>query len=381
MNSFAMNSFDVQNQAWWPQRLLILLRFPRLLRAYALGLWPACFLAFISASISPCFGETNTGALFAPPAAQTQAQDDIWLISTRQIGTTCTNQAMQRGLDCRTLVKDSQGEPAWKTADWRELTEPARACQTIIYVHGNRVVSGYDRVEGLNVYRSFQKHRTFAGPVRFIIWSWPSEQISRPIKDYLVKAQRTNPVAWQMAWFLDKLPNETPLSMVGYSYGTRVICGASHLLAGGRIGPLKLGKRLHANRPPARAALMAAAFDANWLQPGKFYSRTMSKLEHVVLGTNKLDPAMRFYHLSNGRGHMDALGKFGLHKPRTLGAALSRVRRIDYTQAVGRSHVIDDYLNAGSQMQAMWRELMGNRPRNVPPIVNKTPASPLLSNL
>ncbi|MEM8945076.1 MAG: hypothetical protein AAGD11_07825 [Planctomycetota bacterium] len=262
-------------------------------------------------------------------------------------------------------VIDANGRHSWAVADWQQLTSTAIARPTIIYVHGNRVSSGHDRAEGLQVYRSFLTHRPVKGPIRFIIWSWPAEQIPGPIKDYLVKAQRTNPVAWQLAWMLDKLPAEAPIGMVGYSYGTRVVCGAAHLLAGGKIGPLELASRAKKAQPPTRAALMAAAFDADWLQPGRFYSRSLVQLDRVMLATNQFDPAMRFYHLSNGRGRMDALGKFGLKDPRSLGGMLRRVQRIDYTRSVGRSHVIDDYLAAERQMRSLWHGLMVETPKSM----------------
>ncbi len=300
---------------------------------------------------------TTVEPLFdAPPLAI--ADDEILLLSTRNIGTLCQGKSMHRQLSCLRLVRSLLEPKAWKKADWRQLLSTQASMPTIVYVHGNRVASGQDRRQGMDVYRSLKAQGKLNGPVRFIIWSWPSEQISGPIKDYVVKAQRTNPAAWQLAWLLDKLPAETPITLVGYSYGTRVVSGATHLLAGGRLGQLQLAERTHPRRPPLKVALLAAAYDADWIQPGHYYGRSLGQIERLVLATNKLDPAMRFYHLSNGLGRMHALGKSGVHQPRALGTASRRLQRVDLTREVGRSHSLDDYLAAEGKMRIFWGKLL-----------------------
>lgn len=325
----------------------------RLLGSYR---WLAGLLLF---AVLICGSTTSTQALTVVPlfdAPQPPAvRDEILLVSTRAIGNVCDNENTSRRLRCQRLVTNTSGQPVWNAADWRQLLFSPTNLPTIVYVHGNRVVPGQDRLQGLQVYRSLKAHTH--GPVRFIIWSWPSAQIPGPIKDYLVKAQRTNPAAWQLAWLLDKLPEEAQVSLVGYSFGTRIVSGATHLLAGGQLGRLKLAERTHPDRPPVRAALLAAAYDADWIQPGRFYDQALGQLERLILATNELDPAMRFYHLGNGRGRMHALGKSGVYQLGTLGPAMNRLQRIDFTREVGRSHSLGDYLAADSKMGILWHEL------------------------
>jgi len=323
--------------------------------------WLAGFVLYVGwVSYSAAVVSAATvGPLFdAPPIPV--ASDEVLLVSTRALGTDCNDKSMSRGLRCQRL--ETGGQPIWRTADWRVLLSSPAHLPTIIYVHGNRVTTGQDRVEGMRVYRSLKSHCRLKGPIRFVIWSWPSEQIRGPINDFLVKAQRTNPAAWQLAWLLDQLPVEAPISLVGYSYGSRVVSGATHLLAGGRLGPLTLGERTHPHRPPVRAALIAAAYDADWIQSGRFYDQALGQLERLVLVTNKLDPAMRFYHLGNGRGRMHALGKSGVYQPWRLGSATRRLQQIDVTREVGRSHALVDYLAAERKMSLLWHQLM--KPNN-----------------
>jgi len=297
------------------------------------------------------------------------ASDEIFLISTRSVGTACDDRVMRSRLQCEQLVVASphelrQPKPQWKSRDWRNLVSDSTAERpTIIYIHGNRIARGEDRSQGMQMYRSLARHKKLNGhklngPIRFIIWSWPSSAIPGPIKDYQVKARRTRPAAWQLAWFLDQLPAQSRVSLLGYSYGARVASGALHVLGGGSLGGLKLDQRIHPQHQPFRVALLAAAFDADWIQPGHFHGRALSQVERLVISVNSLDPIMRFYHLSNGRGRMHALGKSGVLQPQTLGSARQNIRLIDCTRTVGRNHSLVDYLAISRNMGAIWQELL-----------------------
>jgi hypothetical protein len=309
-----------------------------------------------------CFGAT----LAEPPAPPTA--DEILLISTRGIGTTCDADRIARELDCRRLTIDADGHPTWVAYDWHNLQNPANAQrQTVIYVHGNRVSVGNDATEGMAVYDSLISSRREREPLRYIIWSWPSAQIPGLIKDYQIKAVRTNPVAWQLAWFIDQLPVETPLALMGYSYGARTVSGTMHLLGGGQLGGLKITERQHSNRPPLRVALMAAAFDADWLLPGEVHQRAITQIDRMVVITNRQDPAMRFFKLSTKNSRVDALGLAGIPHSAKLGTANKRIQYIDVTAGVGHSHVIYDYLADRPQMNSLWRQLLDE---NTSPVQN-----------
>jgi hypothetical protein len=309
--------------------------------------------------VTSCIGPTVCyGAGIADPPAPPVA-DEVLLISTRTVGTSCDAAEMSQKLDCRRLAIDIDGQPTWLAFDWHNLQDPARALrQTVIYVHGNRVSSGYDATEGMAVFSSIVSARVEREPIRYIIWSWPSSQIPGLIKDYQVKAVRTNPVAWQLAWFIDQLPAETPLALMGYSYGARAVSGTMHILGGGSVGSLKLSERLHPDRPPVRVALMAAAFDADWMLPGQMHQRAITQIDRMVVVTNRQDPAMKFFKLSTKISSTDALGLKGMPQVSKLGTAAKRVQHIDVTHEVGRSHVIYDYLADTPKMNQMWQQLL-----------------------
>ena len=328
--------------------------------------WALVVLSLVLCALgSPnALGGTARPALASEELMSSQAQianpgDEILLISTRKVGTVCNGDAMSSRLQCKQYVSTTAHKSQWISRDWQTLVTSATATRpTVIYIHGNRVSRGEDRSQGMQIYRSLTRLRKFNEPIRFIIWSWPSAAIPGPIKDYKVKARRTRPAAWQLAWFLDRLPPQTHVSLLGYSYGARVASGALHVLGGGSLGGLKLDQRIHPQHQPFRMALMAAAFDADWIQPGHFHAQTLSQVERLVIVTNHLDPIMRFYHLSNGRGRVHALGKNGIAQPRTLGSARRSIKMIDFTYAVGRNHALVNYLAASGKMRSIWQELL-----------------------
>ncbi len=315
--------------------------------------------SLLTASVLLLLARVATAESPLAPPPEPAVADEILLISTREMGTTCDPKRMECELVCRRLTFAADGLPTWVSFDWHELQTPsATNRKTVIYVHGNRVELGNDAAEGMAVYDSLVRASRNREPLRYIIWSWPSEQIPGLIKDYKVKAKRTNEVAWQLAWFVDQLPAEMPLALMGYSYGARTVSGTMHLLGGGHLDQLRFTSRQHPSRPPARIALVAAAFDADWVIPGEVHERALSQMERMVVVTNRLDPAMRFFRLSTRHSRVDAMGLAGVADRDKLGTASNRIQHIDVTAEVGRSHVIYDYLADEPKMCRMWRQLL-----------------------
>jgi hypothetical protein len=276
-----------------------------------------------------------------------QRGDQILLISTRILGTRCAPSAMAKGLRCEQREADGR----WSRVEWAGvlaiLADDPRP--TMIYVHGNRVAAGEDKSQGLEFYRWLAARTNADAPLRYIIWSWPSTQVPGRLRDYEVKAARTRPCGWQLAWAIDQMPPETPLALVGYSYGARVTTGALHLLGGGRMGNLKLDERVHADRRPMRVALVAAAMEASWLRPEGYHGKAVSQCETLVLVNNQRDPAMRFYPYSPV-GNSAALGYAGVPGRSSLGELADRIHAYDMTNSVGRHHALSAYLTSSSSL-------------------------------
>ena len=173
---------------------------------------------------------------------------------------------------------------------------------------------------------------------------------------------------------MNQLPAETPLAMIGYSYGARVITGSLHLLAGGSLNGRTVPE-LKTARPPAHAILLAAALDADWLRPGSYHGMALKNVDHLSLVTNRRDPAMRFYHLTTDRSTR-ALGYAG---PAGLASIRHRfdvdIDAFDATTNVGRSHALQDYLASSPQISRAWHALSDLSPPPRPNAPNVQMAS------
>jgi hypothetical protein len=315
----------------------------------------ALSVALCSGGVVAASDVSSASDVLSPLAIPTQQEppaDRIFLVSTRRAGTRCDGEVLRERLSCERLIRDANGCQRWADISFAELAgDFADALPTVIYVHGNRIEGGEDKPHGMAVYRSLSARASSAGPMRFIIWSWPADQIPGRVRDYHVKAARTGPVGWQLAWTLDQLPDEAPLALIGYSYGARVVTGALHVLAGGSLGHLQLDERRQPTHSPVRVALVAAAVHADWLRPSGYHGRALEQVEELVLVNNQLDPAMRFYRLAMEGRDARALGYAGVGG---LGQFADKVRTVDATQVVGRHHGIGEYLASVPRMNRVW---------------------------
>jgi hypothetical protein len=176
-------------------------------------------------------------------------------------------------------------------------------------------------------------------PVRWIIWSWPSEKEGILLKDAHIKEGRADAQSHYLSWTLKRLAiAERRVNLIGYSFGSRVITGALHVTAGGNLGQNGLGD------PPvtdlrARVALIAPAMESNWLAPQRCHGLAGWNLESIEIFTNSADPVLIGFFLSDPRKSTSAMGVRGI-----TGRPLNRqgepigIKHSDCRSAVGRHH-------------------------------------------
>ena len=284
--------------------------------------------------------------------------DNVFLVSTRRLGSRCDEATMAAGLVIQSTAGDASGFGDWSPASTDDLfATGAQSAPTIIFVHGNRVHSGADKRLGELVYRRLTAAQTADHRFRYIIWSWPAAPIPGPIRDYRVKAARTDPAAWPLAWLLQRLDPRLDVGLIGYSYGARVVNGAIHFNEGGQLRGLAPPSPEHRRAPSIRALLIAAAVDADWLLPRREHGNTLAGVERMILLVNPLDPAMRWYRFSTRSRRAMALGYAGL-PVRRPSYAHGIVRTIDVSGGVGRSHFLAKYVALRGNAERAWREIL-----------------------
>jgi hypothetical protein len=280
-------------------------------------------------------------------------QDEILLVSVRGVGCSTCPERMADGLYMKSYnVVDAAGHRRWQSYDLAALQTADPSMTTVVFVHGNQISSGQDCQEGLTIYRRLVRCHCSDQPIRYIIFSWPAAKVPGPLKDVRIKAARTRPVGWELAWFLDQIPGETPLGLIGYSYGARIITGGLHILGGGSLNGLTLEERMNPDRAPARVVLIAAALNSNWLGPNQYHGMAMSQIDQMLCINNCQDMAMRYYHLSTKCGRPQALGLCG---PTYLAAQdREKIRNRDVSRYDGRRHDLMRYIRAPGATEQMW---------------------------
>jgi hypothetical protein len=265
-------------------------------------------------------------------------QDEIWLVSSRQVG------YLQSGEIPTLHTQRYDPERGWTGAEMSALSQPSAPDQIVlIYVHGNRVESGQAASEGRYVYRLLTSHIDDPAPIRFVIWSWPSAQVRGQLRDVRVKAGRTDVAGYCLGWFLVQLPPEQRVSLVGYSFGARIVSGALHLAGGGQLAGRALPP--HANDAVhTRVVMLAAAMHRNWLRPGGYHELAWDHLDYLLNLFNCCDPVLKRYpHLYKG-SHAQALGFTGMYAA-DLGSYTGSIEQRDVCNVVDKSHAAIHYFN------------------------------------
>ena len=269
-----------------------------------------------------------------------RSQDQLWLVSDRNLG--CDVEAQAANLQYWRYDR----ETCWGRASLPDLLADDAQGVTIVFVHGNRIPQDEAFTKGWTAYRTLMQCAD-ERPVRFVIWSWPSEAVRGPINDARVKACRTNPSGYYLGWFLDHLDPAARVSLWGHSLGARVITGALHLLGGGEVDGHRITQRLHATRAPMQAVFLVAAIDSDWLMPGHYHGNALSQVSSMLLVNNGCDALLKHYHLIYAdRGHEQALGYAGLDRQGVSETDWSKISQTDASWQLGRRHEFMGYLGS-----------------------------------
>jgi hypothetical protein len=290
---------------------------------------------------------TATDDLAAAPAtdvalpAEAAANDELWFVSARR---------------ARIVDGVAVGLDYWRYDDagrWRKVTEEDftaadTAIPTCFHVHGNRVSVCEANLGGWHYYTKFTaagcRER---GPLRWVIFSWPSDRLNTgPRKDVQIKATRAECYGFYLASVVDRLSPDAKVSMLGYSFGTRLIGASLHYLGGGKLRGRQLSE-LQVEKRNVRTVLLAAALDNNHFSPGHAMQAAPTQIDRLLLGLNPRDPALKWYALLyqitfRPRRGQQALGHSGV--PGLQCSALNgRVEQRNMECAVGREHDTHGY--------------------------------------
>ncbi|MCA9104904.1 MAG: alpha/beta hydrolase [Planctomycetales bacterium] len=276
--------------------------------------------------------------------------DEIWLVSSR--GIACP------GCDVGGLTYQRRLDDCWvsmRRDDFDHSLESPKP--TVIFVHGNRTDLSYAVRRGMQAYRSFVASSPAPEGVRFVIWAWPSEQVSVGIRDFRLKADRADLEGCLFGTFLSRLPADQQLNLIGYSYGSRIVLGGVSMLSGESLWGRHVSLPSGYAPPPMRVTLIAAAAPPSSLLPGQRYAPAYPLIERLVLINNREDRALKLYRFVDRATSNVAMGSLGLAAHR-LDDAGQRLAQWDVSRHVGPQHKIDLYF-ASSVVGRLVREQVG----------------------
>ena len=269
---------------------------------------------------------------------------DLWLVDARDFATRADLSTPEHQL--RFWHHDADN--GWQQQDDKAFfSGESAALPTTIYVHGNRVTESQAFSEA-----SFVEESLFPADVetprrRFVMWSWPSDlATSLPLNDVRIKYRRTPTASAKLVETLQRMADDAPISLVGYSFGARIVTGALHQLGGE-----------HAARYPT--ALIAAAVTKTALSPGGEHENALATTSSLLILTNRNDNVLRnFWRIHRGRGGPGALGYSGIPEGSEVAPEFAdRVTELDVSSDIPRGHDIEFYLSSTEVTTAVRKAL------------------------
>lgn len=310
-----------------------------------------------SCATPPPSAQKPGGSGSAADKAAARPDDSVWMISTRCLGCPCGGKQAEPDFRLRRY----DGNCGWQDADWSDWSaaEPP-GTTTVVYVHGNRVEAGEAYGRGLAAYRALTRHAADSQPLRFVVWSWPSDKLRgpRPKRDARVKASRTPCESFYLAQFLTRLSPDTQLGLLGYSFGARIVSGALHLTEGGSLGCFQLPDSNPRPAHSVRVAMLAGAMNHDWWLPGHDHGQAWSAIDRLCLMYNTCDPVLRFYPRLERRSRAQALGYTGFCWPASLGDEAWRLEQTDVCCEIGKTHDEQAYLASAAIMARVSETLL-----------------------
>lgn len=276
----------------------------------------------------------------------------IWLISSRSAAFSDQDGSSSSAAHLR--YWRLQDDSSWADANAKQYrAEEDAKIPTIVFIHGNRTTADEAVTTGFHAYHAICAQAD-GRPFRFVIWSWPSDRFIRKLRlDALRKAVYSESESRRLAHWINESRPDTKISLVGHSFGPRIIVGALHLLAGGEVEGYKMPEKTVAKwtvgrHNPVRIVLLAAALDAGVMAPDASRGLAMTLVDRAMITVNRCDRALRFYPWLQGHRGPQAVGRLG-----PFGVESEKIALVNVRASVGKTHDSDRYCDDAS-LASYW---------------------------
>jgi pimeloyl-ACP methyl ester carboxylesterase len=226
----------------------------------------------------------------------TPSNIETWIIHTR-----ATDQSL--GSDpwsSMTIGRlDEQGGPIHGT-DPEALLARMNGRPSVFFIHG----AGYtykDAVdEAVEIRAVLEANGGLSPETLFIVFDWPSERERGDfIQDLNEQSRRSRVAAYHLARFLQTVPADSRITLVGQSNGGRIALMTLHLLSGAPLRPFwtEPAVALTSSRTDLRlrGVLLDTAAGHHWLDPGERLDQALPMCEALLNLRNCADYALSVY--------------------------------------------------------------------------------------
>ncbi|GHT25939.1 hypothetical protein FACS18942_02250 [Planctomycetales bacterium] len=290
--------------------------------------------------------------IFIQAGIQNSFAADLWIVSIRHTDLPDAESPLEidfTQLDFKQW-QENKGQNSTAASEWKDSAAEEFAAThkpekpLIVIVHGNWMTyseifpyaSRFKQLAGSYSENYSGNYGKNYDDCRLVLLSWNSDRTNLPIrKDTLLKGRRADKQARILAACLLHLPENSKVSLVGFSFGAKLICQTLQQLAtveettGGKVGKPKL--RL-------RAVLLAAAMEQSSLLPDRRYGNALDIAESMLIHINSADETLCWYPLLSGIGGPKALGKEGAFTGGISTENLEKITTKNVAGLIGSGH-------------------------------------------
>ena len=283
-----------------------------------------------------------------PACCDIERHDDVWVISSRCAP--CCIDGQEAARPTLSFRRFDEAAGVWRKASADEFFAGEDAqLPTTFWVHGDRIEDDEVLDVGMSVYERLVECQAVER-IRFVIWSWSASTVHpvRPYQDARVKGNNALADGYRLGWVLARMPQQTQVSFIGYSFAGRVILGAMHGMGGGLVrghSPLMDGQQ--PGPPRYSVVIFVAAVDNHWLEPGQRFDMAPSQARQMLLLYNTCDRILKRYPKICGGC---ALGYTGIPNIGALGEHAERIDELDVCCILGPQHRWRNYVYSNTVM-------------------------------
>ncbi len=231
---------------------------------------------------------------------QIRPDDEIWLISTRQL---CQSSSASAGSTFQQAKVALWADGCWQPSSSAQLLQEINTDQirlNLLFLHGNRTDLQWANLRGVETYERIilspenECHSAeVAPPIRWIIWAWNSDPINGPRLDLAIKKQRAIDQGSYLAEFFQAV-EQPSMGVFAYSLGAQALTSALRVHQTESVAPAA-PPALVCGGPQLDVVMVAAAVPTCWFQTEDAEMSLPACVARLTLINNAEDRALKVY--------------------------------------------------------------------------------------